>query len=290
MLTPYKENLCSKHATKMLSIKINNSCNCDCSFCVDRGGFKPNSINISKIAESAIQQKEYKTVIITGGEPFLVFDKVVELCKILREHKNRIVLNTNGSLLTSEKVKVLNELIDELQISIHSPNPIEEKEVFGRNITYYSLKQALRDHKFLVSINSCFTKNISDKTWFVNDMIDLCNYLNANRLRLTELKKVGDDEFISAKEFFPSESPVLQFTSDELITKGCTSYFERKGIKVSVKRLCNYAKGKDSDNFSCCFINTTGQKKIDVDTVDTFKVIYSNGLTTNDWIFNKQEL
>lgn len=285
MLTPYKENLCSKYATKMLSIKINNGCNCNCSFCVDRGGFKPESINVVKIAESAIKQEEYKTVIITGGEPFLVFDKVIELCKILRPHKNRIVLNTNGSLLTTNKVAILNSLIDELQISIHSPNPVEEMEIFKKEITYYSLKQALREHKFLVSINSCFTRAISDKKHFVSDMIDLCNYLNADRLRLTELKKVDEDEFISAAEFFNADHHVLSFSSNELITKGCTSYFESKGIKVSVKRLCEFAKGAHSKNFSCCFIDTMGQKKIDVDTEDTFKVIYSNGMTTNDWIF-----
>lgn len=52
-LIPYKENLCSKEATKMLSIKINDACNRSCSFCVDRGGRKTKDINVLKIANEA---------------------------------------------------------------------------------------------------------------------------------------------------------------------------------------------------------------------------------------------
>jgi len=64
-----------------------------------------------------------------------------------------------------------------------------------------------------------------------------------------------------------------------------TYYYSQNGVEVSVKRLCAFAKGKNAPAFSCCFINNDGQKKIDVDTEDTFKVIYSDGTTTNDWIF-----
>ena len=47
---------------------------------------------------------------------------------------------------------------------------------------------------------------------------------------------------------------------------------------------------EDAHAFSCCFINTKGQMKIDVDTVDTFKVIYSDGLVTDDWVFDSESI
>jgi hypothetical protein len=109
--------------------------------------------------------------------------------------------------------------------------------------------------------------------------------MGADRLRLTELKKVEGDDFVSAADFFNDDDFVMRSSSD-LITRGCTNYFNKNGIHVSVKRLCEYAKGKDAPAFSCCFINTTGQTKIDVDTKDTFKIIYSDGMVTDDWIFN----
>lgn len=49
-LIPYKDNLCSKYATKMLFIKINNVCNRHCEFCVDCGGWQGQFIDVEKIA------------------------------------------------------------------------------------------------------------------------------------------------------------------------------------------------------------------------------------------------
>jgi len=40
--------------------------------------------------------------------------------------------------------------------------------------------------------------------------------------------------------------------------------------------------------FSCCFIDGNRQNKIDVDTKDTFKVIYGDGLVTDDWVFDNK--
>lgn len=291
-LIPFKENLCSKYATKMLSIKINNVCNRCCSFCVNRGGRQGEYINVKKIAQEDINKADYKTVIITGGEPFLNFNEVVELATLLRKHKDRIVLNTNGSLLSEEKVLKLNGLIDELQVSIHHYDEKRNGKILGGIVSFENMKKALAKKEFMFSINSTFNKEYTkeERPIAVDKMIDLAVYLNANRLRLTELKKVEKEEFIIADEFFEKNHPFIGRSSNDLITKGCTYYYEKKGIMVSVKRLCNFAKGKDAPAFSCCFINTAGQKKIDVDTKDTFKVIYSDALVTDDWIFDSKKL
>lgn len=287
-LIPHKENLCSKYAEKMLSIKINSRCNRKCSFCVDWNGRNHKEIDVQKTAHNAIELKEYKTVIITGGEPFLDFDLVIELATLLRPHKNRIVLNTNGTLLSNEKTERLNDLIDELQVSVHHFDEERSSNVFnGGLISFENIKNSLEKREFMFSINSCFNNEYSkdERTVAVDRLIDLCVWFKADRLRLTELKKVEDSEFIPASEFFDKNSHVISFNSDELITKGCTHYFAKKGIDVSIKRLCDYAKGKDAIAFSCCFIDTEGQNKIDVETKDTFKVIYGDGIVTNDWVF-----
>lgn len=291
-LIPFTDNLCSRYAEKMISIKINNRCNCHCSFCVDRGGFNAGEINVDEIAKKTISFERYKTVIVTGGEPFMDFDSVVKLLTLIRPYKNRIVLNTNGTLLDGNNVSALNGLIDELQISVHHYNEDINASVFGRNVSFEKIKDALSNKDFHVSINSTFNKftKEEERPFFVDNMIDLCLYFGADRLRLTELKKVDGDEFVNASDFFPNGSEVLAYKSNELITKGCTYYFDKREVTVSVKRLCRFAKGKDAPAFSCCFINTAGQNKIDVDTADTFKVIYSNGQVENDWIFDSRKL
>jgi hypothetical protein len=214
---------------------------------------------------------------------------LLNLLKKIRPYKDRIVLNTNGSLLTPERVNILNDLIDELQVSIHHFNENKHSEILGRNISFEEIKNSLINRKFMFSINSTFNNSYNDeeKPIAVEKMIELSNWFKADRLRLTELKKVDDSNFIAANEFFESNNPVIGYSSDELITKGCTYYFTKNNIDVSVKRLCKYAKGKNAPAFSCCFINTIGQNKIDVETKDTFKVIYSDGLVTDDWIFDK---
>lgn len=288
-LIPHNENLCSKYATKMLSIKINNVCNRSCSFCVDRGGRDGGCIDIEKIANEAIMLTDYATIIITGGEPFLNFDEVIVLATKLRKYKDRIVLNTNGTLLSKEKVEMLNGIIDELQVSIHHYDEDRHGKILGGKVSFDNIKNSLENRDFMFSINSTFNNEYTEEEIpdAVDKMIELATYLKADRLRLTELKKVGDSEFVSADKFFPKDNPALVRTSNELITDGCTYYYNKDGVDVSVKRLCAFAKGKNAPAFSCCFINTIGQKKIEVDTKDTFKVIYSDALVTDDWVFDR---
>lgn len=292
MLIPHSTNLCSKHAEKMLSIKICGQCNASCSFCVDRGGHNGSKIDVPAIAFAAIARTEYQTVIITGGEPFLVINHVLELCKMLRRHKKRIVLNTNGSLLTAEIVEKLNPLIDELQVSVHHFDEDISGEVFEKEIVFTAMQDALAGKTFALSINSTFNRSYNEKerNYAVQEMVMLCNWIGAERLRLTELKKVDGDDFVPASDFFPADNEFCNRSSEDLITNGCTHWFNQNNVLVSVKRLCSFAKGTNATAFSCCFINTDGQKKIDVETVDTFKVIYSDGSVTDDWIFAPEAL
>ena len=299
MFEPFKNNLCSKYAEKMISIKLTSACNAKCSFCVDKGGYDAARIDVAAIADAANKLTEYNTVIITGGEPLIHFEELVELLNKIRPVKTKIILNTNGWLLTSLKVLKLNGLIDELQISIHHPNNQLNAMIFGFDKIDYqffdTLKCILKPAKFNISINTTLNKTLSllpdnNPEKRITELEELAYHIGANKLRLTELKKVDHDQFVDAKIFFPNESFVKK-SSKDLITKGCTYYYTTEnGVEVSVKRLCKYAKGKDAKAFSCCFIDTNGQKKINVDTKDTFKVVYSDGSVYDDWIFDKDKI
>ena len=179
-------------------------------------------------------------------------------------------------------------MIDELQVSIHHYEEARSGAVFGKIISFESMKSALMKKRFMLSINSTFNNEYtkSERTEAVKKMTELCEWIGADRLRLTELKKVDGDDFVLSNDFFTDDEEFINRSSEILITKGCTRYYNDNGVLVSVKRLCEYAKGKSAPAFSCCFINTNGQKKIDVETKDTFKVIYSDGLVVDDWIFD----
>ena len=282
-LVPHPTNLCSKYATKMLSIRICQNCNGNCKFCVDKDGYKTDVTDVNAIVRAAKYYMNYETVIITGGEPFLVFEDVLAVLKGLRPHKDRLVLNTNGSLLTQENVQRLTGLIDELQVSVHNPDEVKNASVFGLHIAFSDIEKALKGARFDVSINSTFNDSYQTKAErhdMLHNMLALCRRFGANKLRLTELKKVADP--LEAKDFgFKSD-----ITTEQLICKGCTEYQQHDAVTVSIKRLCEYAKGKGAIAFSCCFLDEKGQMKIEIDTRDTFKVIYGDGTVTDDWIFD----
>jgi organic radical activating enzyme len=289
MITPHEGNLCSPLAAKMISVKLTSECNARCEFCVDRCGFDADHIDVNRIAEEANSLVEYQKVIITGGEPFLQFDSVLALVRLLRPHKSYIILNTNGSLLTKEKMACLDDFVDEIQISIHHHDEERNASVFGVQISFDAIRDACSGgHVRNISINSTFTRYYAEneRRTAIGKMVKLCKWIGANKLRLTELKKVSDEQFVPAYLFVSSSDIVSTRCDRDLIERGCVFYRTIDGVDVSIKRLCKYAKGENALAFSCCFIDAEGQKKIDVDTAETFRVIYGDGMVAKDWIFN----
>ena len=307
-LIPSPANLCSRFAEKMISVKITSKCNGRCAFCIDNGGYKfdESNVDVFKLAKIIRDLDDFQTVIITGGEPSLELDRTLDLVRLIRLYKKRIVLNTNGTLFNvcDDPAKTLDRLIDELQISIHTPDETANRETFrlGPCSIFKSVASFDRiraklyrypvSYHFTTSVNCCFTnaamdyeKRRPDGKPFVQAMIDLCEYLGANRLRLTELKRVPDDQYVRADDF---EIPwLMPKTDEELITRGCTDFAKVGNVTVSVKRVCKYARGADAKAFSCCFVDRDGQDKIEgIERVDsTFRVVYGDGTVTTDWIF-----
>jgi MoaA/NifB/PqqE/SkfB family radical SAM enzyme len=293
-IIPHKENLCSKYAEKMISIKINSVCNRKCDFCIDKRGHSFKRINLDKVISETIKLEEYKTVIITGGEPFLNFRSVIKLLKAIRHCKNRIVLNTNGSLLSKEKVSQLNGLIDELQISVHHYDEAVNGDVFGGIISFKNIKDSLAHKKFMVSINSTFNKAYKkeDRINAIDKMVDLAVDLGGNNLRLTELKMVYpySEDFVQAKDFFPSTNTFANMPSEDLVANGCMQIFHKKGIKVSVKRLCSFAIGVSIEYSSCSYFDAYGELTVNVDTEQTYKVVYGDGGVFDSWLVLSDEI
>ena len=71
-------NHCSNKKEKLLSVKINNICNGNCFFCIDKYGYNAKVIDIDALVEKVLAEKDYQVVSITGGEPFLNFDQVIQ--------------------------------------------------------------------------------------------------------------------------------------------------------------------------------------------------------------------
>jgi uncharacterized protein len=94
-------------------IILNNACNMNCVYCFHdkkKELFKGEIISPEEMSTFFPENKEY-TFTFFGGEPLLSYDYLKTLCKLLKEKNQKIKFNmiTNGTLLTDEKVKFLNE-------------------------------------------------------------------------------------------------------------------------------------------------------------------------------------
>lgn len=262
---------CSDNKPKLLQVKINNRCNGNCWFCIDKNNYNSTTIDVDKMAEAIISEKEYNTVDITGGEPFLDFDLLLELLKKIIPYKKEIILNTNGSLISKEKVEQLNGLIDELRIALHHYDESKNFEIVKAKLSFLTLNEALKYKKFKATFNMVITNVMEDnKEQFIDKLTLLCHKSNVDAVRISELKYVGtnngyeeyDKRHIKAFDFFKNLNVIKNKSSQELITDGCIDIFQYNGIEFHLKRLCGFK------------IKSKKQ---------TFKVVYSNGEKADDW-------
>ena len=125
------------HAGRQGILPLTSRCNVRCVFCSHR--FNPPGVEVYPLPDLPLEQAmeavdwlpgEGKIVIgeattrIKEGEPFLYPELWPVLERVRRIRPNATIqMTTNGSLLTSERVKRLEELDIELVVSLNSSNP-----------------------------------------------------------------------------------------------------------------------------------------------------------------------
>jgi len=112
---------------KSVYFAVTGRCNLQCEFCTMNSG--PNvsvkdDLTVSEIKDMLIpklQEIDPRKIVITGGEPLMRRD-IFEVMEVFANafERQRIVLQTNGLLLSPERVKGLADKIGVLEISIEN--------------------------------------------------------------------------------------------------------------------------------------------------------------------------
>jgi MoaA/NifB/PqqE/SkfB family radical SAM enzyme len=150
---------------KMLSVFLTAECNLECDFCYTNASKTSANIprdNLNTLPLSMIQWKSllieafrmgYRILHIFGGEP-LLSPQLPEICQIAREMGFSILIATNGTLLSPEKLKWLKEFevelsftINDIEISWERYDPIKKQHLL--DLTYANIP---------ISIATCLTK------------------------------------------------------------------------------------------------------------------------------------
>lgn len=121
---------------RTLVIDYNNICNFKCEFCYEREEMKYNKISleieeIEKLADQAYELGVWE-IILQGGELLVNREKLFEILEALKPERFRVVLVTNGYLLTKEYAGELAKRgLDCVGVSISGMDAIEHDRSRG---------------------------------------------------------------------------------------------------------------------------------------------------------------
>jgi uncharacterized protein len=165
-----------------LKISLGLKCNYSCEYCVQRFVPHENENTTSKI--ESFLDKIYKNfdfgldgigkeIQFWGGEPLLYWDTILPIAKSLKENFSKISFSiiTNGSLLTKEKVDILDELGFSIAIShdgpgqsVRGPDPLEIPKI--KEIWLYAYSKLRPNGRMsfssMINVENSSRKKITD--------------------------------------------------------------------------------------------------------------------------------
>lgn len=257
-------NSCVDCKNNGVNIKITNSCNCDCDFCIEKGGLETKTKPVETLIE-ATNLLDFESVLILGGEP-LLYPHLEQYLKGI-ENK-RIYLTTNGTLLTDEMAEMLSRYLTAINISIHHYTEEENRRVYKNpKYTFDNIRSAIKvfnKNKIPVRINANLVKGVLDTKEKVTAMIYFARFLGANSIRFAEIQNCED--------LWVDSSNLFEDLPQDPYVDGCENVvYEDEGFRATVKMTCG-------------FVNSIRNRPNDPTRKQTTrKVIYPNGEVLDGW-------
>ena len=231
-----------------LMIALTYQCQCSCKHC----GVplypepKDRELNREEIIKLIIAAKKFKmkAIYFTGGEPFLC----PELLHYIHQAKqlNLIVnIDTNGLLLTKEKVKQLKQLnVDDIGISLDGASKDTHDKLRGAKELF---DKAVNGIKYCKQYNlSCFISTYASKENIKNgelaNMVTLANKLN---VEMRIMSPICSGQWLNSDEEKIILSPQEIILMKQILKPGLI-YWERRKI----------------DRMTSCFFCSSLQKKL----------------------------
>ncbi len=90
-----------------LQIQTTNRCNLNCDYCFVNSNTYNKELSIEEIKEAINIIKPTRVIHLTGGEPFLRYDDIVELAHYAWTKVPVIVINTNGTIHNTDLTKII---------------------------------------------------------------------------------------------------------------------------------------------------------------------------------------
>ena len=203
-------------------IEITSKCNLKCKYCY-------NESCIEKCF-SYFESKGVEIVSISGGEP-LVHKDIFKILKSCKSHGFKVLLATNGTLITDKIAKDLVGLVDKIQISIDGNREMHDnirgegsfdKSVEGiRNLCNNGLKDITR-------LRMCISR---ENMHTIDDVCDLAMHFKLESLQFSVVRNMGRASDAFDDKFMFTDSMLLD------IHYKVESLFEKNKDKINIGKL-----------------------------------------------------
>ena len=273
ILKPSQNSICG-NSYNLLNIKLLNSCNGKCEFCIAAGTPFKKSEDAQKFIDMANSMTKFSKVDVLGGEPTLYPD-LVKVLKGIRPFKKDISIISNGSNL-----KIIKECIPYLNtitLSIHSFD--YSKNSTGIYINEKELKD-LNKNKGNAEIIAAVV--VTSKT--VSNLKEIKAYAKkAKQLGFSAIKLM---ELVTSNEnvdFIDLQDLLVKFGIHQknATLKGC--FFE-------LPELSKYLKIKTYIKLCCSFNNVFKAKNFGIPNIeyqhDYMNVIQPDCSVTDSWVYD----
>lgn len=251
----YNVNVCDRIADELI-IHLTKDCPNSCSFCIDRGNkfVQHGSPNFDEIKKTYLNYKDnVSNVVITGGEPLLYINEVLDLVEFIKANSsNEVVIDTSLPIQCYDNPVIFNKiigLVDGILLSGHHYDAnIADKIRNARSL--FNREEFLKGlpfkDKFLVSIN-VFKPYLCEKDDILKTIMYFYN-LGFNNIKLAEL--------FERHNMYVSIDDVLGIKLKQPFAQGCSN----KNVDIShllpdfkgnltIKKVC-FIKSKNlSPNF-----------------------------------------
>ena len=125
-------------------ISITSACKFKCKHCYQKFDVgKDVNIDILVKTVKKLQDKGIAFFNIEGGEPFMVYDRLIKVCKAI-DQRSEIWINSTGYGITLERLKELKKLnVTAIMFSLHSPEAEKMNSFMGDESAWETMTRAV---------------------------------------------------------------------------------------------------------------------------------------------------
>lgn len=271
-----------------LQWEVTSECNHNCIHCYnywrkDNDYFSEVPPDHLSIAKKIVEQHPV-SIVITGGEPLMVFNSIKSSLIFLKENGISISINTNAALVTDEIATFLSDMDISAFVSLPCSDPIICDEITS---VKNSLARISKGIKILLAHNVRVTVNMVVSKRNINLIYETAKYAK---------EELGVSKFFASRVSKPINSDTHFI--DELLTKEQFSFLLGELTRISKELnistdtstpipLCNFTSNDSFQKFAYTKNCSAGKSSYSIDCYGNIKAcprdveIYGNILTDN---------